>query len=188
MRTLEVIVRIGKQDILTRRIVGNTLIILIFVLVASFASDAFELDGLESGMSQQQVKEIVGKWSSGSLVEDRSHIHASRGDTWYSFDFCNGRLTQMAKGIKPSMKTFIIMFDDFAKAYGKPIEAAADRLAVTTGEEHYTLSFLWRAGEEYIVLTYSVFPENGSMDVYYHVPNRCFAHNSKYKKYFYSPK
>jgi hypothetical protein len=161
---------------------------LIFFLFPALAGQAFDVDGIKSGMSQHSVKEIVSKWNLGNIMEDASHIHVSRGDRFYMFDFCDGKLTQMTKGVKPSMKTFTMMFHDLTEAYGKPLESHAEQLPVANGGEDYILDFLWRAGKEYVLLNYSVFPTNDSMHVYYHVPNRCFTYDSRFKKYFYSPK
>ncbi len=44
-----------------------------------------------------------------------------------------------------------------------------------------------KADKEYVLLNYSVFPTNDAMHLYYHVPNKCFTSDSKFKKYFYSP-
>lgn len=165
----------------------NTWIFLILLLLQPLTSQAFEVDGIKSGISPKKVKAIISKWSLTNIVENESHIHGSRGDQFYIFDFCDGRLTQMTKGIRPSMKTFIVMFNDLSSAYGKPLESNAERLPVTNGEEHYVLDFLWKAGKEYVLLNYSVFPTNDSMHLYYHVPNKCLTYDSKLKKYFYSP-
>jgi hypothetical protein len=165
------------------------LFIACLLLAFSSTVKGFDVDGIKSGMNQREVKSVVSKWKFPHLVEDRSHMHVDGvGDgRFYSFEFCDGKLVEITKGVKPSMKTFIATFKEMSDRYGRPIESNADRLAETDGSEHYVLDFLWRVGKEFVMINYSVFPTNEGMHTAYVIPNKCSSQQTRYKKYFYSP-
>lgn len=174
-------------------IIGRISIFLICLLIPLAAATAFDVDGIKSGITMEKVKAIISTWNFDSIEEKESHIiafdyPAKPSYRFYIFNFCDDRLTHIQKGIKPSMKMFIILFDSLSKTYGHPIDSDSNRSAYQDGTGSDGIDFLWRSGTEYIKLSYRVFSSNDSLDIHYDIPNRCATYPNKFKKYLYSTK
>lgn len=145
------------------------LLTVVFFLSGSSESRPFDVSGFKSGMSKQEVKEIIKQMKLDKVREEENSITAydkpeKESHRFYDLDFCKDKLFAVQEGYKPSMKHFIILFKETSDKCGKPIASNPKTFLITEGEV-YSLSFSWLKNKEEIGLDYTVFPNNDSLSV-----------------------
>ena len=145
-----------------------------FVAMCSEARP-FDVDGFKDGMSWDRVKEIISKGNFSNIEEKDAAISAyDPHHRFYAFSFCENKLVHLQKYIRPSMRHFIGLFDEFNSVYGKPIDCYVNTPIDSYGE-NYSISFIWKKKSELATLTYDVFLENDQLYVTYEAPNECYG-------------
>lgn len=138
---------------------------------------AFEVDGCVTGMSQAEIRNRLAGRNFDRIEEKDNFIRAwdypdRPTSRWLVFDFCNKKLMKVQKDIYPSMKNFILMFDELSSVYGKPTDSQINKTIDSIGETN-TISFSWRTGKDLITLRYKVFPDNEQLSLYYDNTSKC---------------
>lgn len=144
------------------------LLLILFFLISSFSkAQSFDCDGFKNGMTKKEVREILDGWKGYSIDEKPEGISVhliSQPTKFRNFFFRNDRLCNYCKSVEPSIKNFIILFNQFTGLYGKPIDSHSE-IRIDNDGETRTISFFWRIQSETVRLKYYVFPTNDQLDV-----------------------
>lgn len=148
--------------------------ILALLLMGGVVS-AFEIDGLRNGMSPEQVKKVLESSYQGIHTKDSNIMgyHISTG-RFINANFCKGELVQVQKDLNPTFQAFVKLVDQKTKEVGKPFAAWTRPATVESPVEINSVSFLWKAGQTFITVSYTEFPSNNTLDIVYEAQNSCW--------------
>ena len=147
-----------------------------FLLGCVSITGAFEIDGFKSGMSIQEAQEVLNKYSYVNIEVQENRIYAQ-----HSYDkhfivilFCDGKLVQFHKDLKPRFDYFTRLIDEKRNEFGKPIDAWSRPTDVTSNVESNTITILWKADDTIISVSYTEFPQNNQLSILYETYNTCW--------------
>ena len=158
-----------------KKIIFTTLILLGFVSISS----AFEIDGFIRGMSMQEAQENVKSFSYDKVEVKEGRIFARdyRNKGSYrsiNLIFCNGKLVQITKDLKPRFDYFTRLVDEKRKEFGKPVDAWSRPTDVTSNIEFDSITFLWKVDDTIIDVSYTEFSTNNQLSITYETYNTCW--------------
>ena len=153
-------------------------LIFVSVLLLCEGANAFEVDGLKSGMSFQEARSVIESFSY-SKVEIKENqisgwdIPAMGTNRSVYLNFCKGRLVQVQKHLQPRFDYFVRLVDEKRKQLGQPTDAWSEPTDVTSAVESNAIRFQWRDKNDYIVVSYIQFPSNNQLDIRHKIKNEC---------------
>lgn len=141
----------------------------------SGTTSAFEVDGLRSGMSQDQARKALEASYQGIQTKDSNIMayHVSTG-RFINLNFCKGKLVQVQKDLNPRFDDFVRLVYQKTKEVGKPITAWTRPADVESRVVSNSVSFLWKEGPTFTTATYTEFSSNNSLSVVYEIKNSCW--------------
>lgn len=153
----------------------------LFLLLAATISvhaTAFEVAEFKNGMTRAQVKELLATWRFDRLYDSAEALLAydqpeKGSNRSFRFHFCNDRLVALEQAMKPSVRNFIVITNNYLGTYGQPIKVGAGINVVSTGEKN-NLTFNWRKGNEIIGVRYLQLAGGEDLSVVYEIPNTCW--------------
>lgn len=151
--------------------------VLVFLILSMFAanvSQAFEIDGLKSGISMDQAKNILATHSYKNIEIKDTSIMAYDNGRFISLSFCKDKLVRAQKHLKPRFDYFVRLVDEKRKELGKPIDALSAPSDVTSIIVSNSVSFLWKDGPAFLIVKYIQFDTNNQLDMTYSISNSCF--------------
>jgi hypothetical protein len=139
---------------------------------------SFDVEDFKSGMTKSTVHSILlnKKFDKIETEEDRIvayDLPQTEVSRLYSFNFYKGKLVRLQKNLKPSLKFFIKMSEQFNRDFGKPFDVIASNCIDVPGEI-YSLILIWKNKGESIELNYNIYPDNHQLFVVYKEPNNHF--------------
>ena len=146
---------------------------LILMLLAAPVSQAFEIDGLSSGMSMERARKILEGASYKNIQSRDNGITAYGGNRFILLGFCKDELVLVQKHLAPGFDSFVRLVDEITKELGKPADAWTEPADVMFPVERNAVSFLWRDGVTSTKVTYTEFASNRQLDVIYEIVNTC---------------
>ena len=155
-----------------KKIIFTTLFLLGCVSIVG----AFEIDGFKSGMSIQEAQEVLKKYSYGNIKVQENSIFAEQyhDNRFISIGFCDGKLVQFQKELKPRFDYFTRLVDEKRNELGKPVDAWSLPTDVTSNVESNSITFLWKADDTIISVSYTEFPQNNQLSITYETYNTCW--------------
>ncbi len=158
----------------------NVLRVLVFLIFLAICSEAhsFDVDGFRSGMNRKEVKNMLLKMNFAKIIEEATEITAlgdyplNQNSRFYSFGFCDEKLTRLVKSVKGSMKNFITLFEKFSGSYGKLKDSYAKTQVESFGEIK-SISFIWAVASEKVTLNYSIVPKSEGINLIYETNKKC---------------
>lgn len=153
------------------------LILLFNVAVPAFG---FEVAEFKTGMTKEKVKEQLKDWSFDRIQEfstttllayDLPDKHTNRQ---FTFSFCNDRLVGFEQALKPSLKNFIIVSNNYIKTNGQPYKTEATTSILSAGEKNL-LALFWRSSNEVIGVKLVMVNDAEQLSNIYEAPNTCWA-------------
>ncbi len=149
--------------------------ILAVMLLTAGVGSAFEVDGMRSGMSQDQATKVLQASYKDIQIKNDNIMayHVSTG-RFINANFCKGKLVQVQKDLNPLFRDFVRLVDQKTKEVGKPIAAWTKPAEVESRVEINSVSFLWKMGPTFTKVSYTEFPSNTSLDIVYEIRNSCW--------------
>lgn len=149
------------------------------VILITNVSHAFEIEGIKSGMSIDEVTKVLESLSYKKLetkeISRPGFYQSSRdGDHFMYPSFCKGKLVQIQKDLKPSFDYFVILVNENRKIFGKPIDAWTQPKDVLANIESISASFFWKDGPTLIEVRYCEFPSKKQLYIIYSINNSCW--------------
>jgi hypothetical protein len=154
-------------------VVMRSLWYVVLIVLAATASHAFEIDGLNSGMSLERSKKILEGASFKNIQVKENGIIASGGNRFVLLSFCKDELVLLQKQLTPGFDNFVRLIDEKTKELGKPANAWTEPADVNLPVERNAVSFLWRDGQTAVKVTYAEFASNKQLDIIYEIKNVC---------------
>jgi len=129
----------------------NYFTVCVLILLATGVSHAFEIDGLKSGISMDEAKLLLERYSYKTIQLKENSLIASdepRGDgRFIALTFCKGKLVQADKHLTPHFDYFVRLVNEKRRELGKPSDAWTSPTGVTSSYESNSASFLWKDGQ-----------------------------------------
>lgn len=147
-------------------------LVAVMLLVAK-VSDAFEIDGLSSGMSMERARKILEGSSYKNVQTRENGIIASGANRFILLNFCKDELVLVQKHLTPGFDNFARLIDEKRRELGKPVDAWTEPADVNLPVERNAVSVLWRDGVTSVKVTYTEFASNKQLDVLYETKNAC---------------
>jgi len=149
------------------------------VLLLCGVANAFEVDALHSGMSFQEARSVIERFSYSKVEIKENYIGAwdilaTGTNRSIYLNFCKGRLVQVQKHLQPRFDYFVRLVDEKRKQLGHPTDAWSEPTDVTSAVESNAIRFLWRDKNDYIVVSYIQFPSNNQLDISHRIKNECW--------------
>jgi hypothetical protein len=151
----------------------SLLIGLILILLAAPFSHAFEIDGLNSGMSMERARKVLEGSSYKNIRTRENGITAYGGNRFILLSFCKDELVLVQKHLTPGFESFVRLVDEKTKELGKPADAWTEPVDVAVPVERNAVAFLWRGDVTSVKVTYTEFTSNKQLDVMYEIRNVC---------------
>jgi len=146
---------------------------LILILLTAHASQAFEIDGLSSGMSVARAKKVLEGSSYNNIQTRENAIIASGENRFILLNFCKDELVMVQKHLTPGFNNFVRLIDEKRKELGRPVDVWTEPVDVNLPVERNAISFLWRDGLTSVKVTFTEFAANKQLDVLYEIRNAC---------------
>jgi hypothetical protein len=143
-------------------------------MFAANVSQAFEIDGLKSGISMDQAKKILATYSYKNIGIEDTSITASDNERRIVLSFCKGKLVQANKHLKQRLDYFVRLVDEKRRELGKPVDAWSAPTDVTSTLVSNSVSFFWKDGPAFLIVRYIQFDTNNQLDMTYSISNSCF--------------
>jgi len=152
----------------------NYIIGCIFLLLLTNVSHAFEIDGIKSGISIDEARKTLEKYSYKNIKLENNSIMASDENRFIVLSFCKGKLVYVQKALKPRFDYFVRLVNEKRRELGKPSDAWTSPTDVTSNYEDDSVSFLWKDGPTFIKVNYREFSSNNQLDIAYEIKNSCW--------------
>jgi hypothetical protein len=149
------------------------LIVGLALLLAAQACHAFEVDGLNSGMSMEKARKSLEGSSYTDIQARENRIMAYGGNRFIILNFCKDELVLLQKHLTPGFAEFIRLVDEKRKELGKPADAWAEPADGNLPVERNALSVLWRDNSTSVKVTFTEFASNKQLDILYELKNTC---------------
>jgi hypothetical protein len=140
---------------------------------------SFELDGLKSGMAYEEVKAVLESQSYEHIQYKGNNIIAT--DTkpqphgrLISLNFCKSLLVSMQKHLIPRFEIFVSLVYEKRRELGRPLDAWTRPPDFTSSVESNSISFIWRAANDFTSITFTQFQSNNQLDITLDVQNDCY--------------
>ena len=149
-----------------------------FSVALAGSAVAFEVAEFKNGMTREQVRELLGSWRFDRIQDSAETLLAydqpEKGTyRTFRFHFCNDRLAAFEQAMKPSVRNFIVIANNYIGTYGQPIKVDAGVSVISSGEKN-GMTLYWRKGNETIGVRYQLLPGGEDLSVAYEVPNTCW--------------
>jgi len=123
---------------------------------------AFDVDGFKSGMTKEEVKEILEGWNFDKVDEEEDLISAydtsERAQRRFVLGFKNSKLNSFQRDFLPSMENFKLLLNKITSVYGRPSESDSET-SLDSGETR-KITVRWKRQFEINELCYILFPDN----------------------------
>lgn len=152
------------------------LLLLFWIHLAS----AFEIAEFKTGMTKDKVREQLKDWNFDRIQEFSAStllaydLPEKRTNRQFTFSFCNDRLVGFEQALKPSLKNFIIVANNYIKSNGQPYKTEANTSVLSAGEKNL-LALFWRSSNEIIGVKFIVLNDAEQLSNVYEAPNTCWA-------------
>ncbi|MBL0226319.1 MAG: hypothetical protein IPQ16_12375 [Geobacteraceae bacterium] len=146
---------------------------LVVILFTAKVSHAFELDGLNSGISMERARKILEGSSYQNIQTRDNGIIATGANRFILLNFCKDGLVLAQKHLAPGFDNFVRLIEEKRRELGKPADAWAEPADVQLPVERNAVAFLWRDGLTSVKVTYTEFASNKQLDVLYEIKNEC---------------
>lgn len=153
---------------------------LLLALCIAAPALAFEVAEFKTGMTREKVKEQLKDWNFDRIQEFSStallayDLPEKRTNRQFTFSFCNDRLVGFEQALKPSLKNFIIVANNYIKSNGQPYKTDANTSVLSAGEKNL-LALFWRSSNEVIGVKLVILNESEQLSNIYEAPNTCWA-------------
>ncbi len=153
------------------------------MLVSLNGAQAFDVDGLKSGMSIEQAKSVIEKYSYGKVEIEENQIRAwdppgPPGVTgrFIVLNFCKGKLALLQKHLKPRFDYFVRLVQEKRRELGPPVDAWSRPTDIKSHFESNSIYFLWKDGLTFIFIkvSYTEFGSNNQLDITNEIRNECW--------------
>ena len=151
-----------------RRYVMGMALLLLTVSMAH----AFEVDGLNSGMSMESAQKVL-QGSSYTIQLKENGIIATGGNRFILLNFCKDELILVQKQYAPGFENFVRLVAEMRRLRGKPVDAWTEAADAHLPIERNAVSFLWHDNLDSVKVTHTEFAANKQLDVIYEIKNRC---------------
>lgn len=141
---------------------------------------AFEIAEFKTGMTKDKVREQLKDWNFDRIQEFSAStllaydLPEKRTNRQFTFSFCNDRLVGFEQALKPSLKNFIIVANNYIKSNGQPYKTEASTSVLSAGEKNL-LALFWRSSNEIIGVKFIVLNDAEQLSNVYEAPNTCWA-------------
>ena len=144
----------------------------------SMHAAAFEVAEFRNGMQRNQVKELLTSWRFDRVQDSAETLLAydlaeKNSNRSFRFHFCNDRLVTLEQAMKPSVRNFIVITNNYLATYGQPMKVDAGVNVISSGEK-ISLVLHWRKGNDIIGARYQQLPGGEALAVIYEVSNTCW--------------
>lgn len=152
----------------------------VLLLLWSHAAPAFEIAEFKTGMTKDKVREQLKDWNFDRIQEFSAStllaydLPEKRTNRQFTFSFCNDRLVGFEQALKPSLKNFIIVANNYIKSNGQPYKTEANTSVLSAGEKNL-LALFWRSSNEIIGVKFIVLNDAEQLSNVYEAPNTCWA-------------
>jgi hypothetical protein len=143
------------------------------LLLTASVSLAFEVDGLNSGMTMERARKTLEAAAYTDIQVRDDRIMASGRNRFILLNFCKDELVLLQKHLAPSFAEFVRLVDKNKAELGKPVEAWVEPADGHLPFERDAVSFLWRDGPSSVKITYTEFASNKQLDILYEIRNPC---------------
>ena len=149
-----------------------------FTALLAASAMAFEVAEFKNGMTRDQVRELLAGWHFDRIQDSAETLLAydqpEKGtNRQFQFHFCNDRLAGFEQAMKPSVRNFIVITNNYIATYGQPIKVDAGVSVISSGEKN-SIALNWRKGNEIVGVRYQLLPGSENLSVAYEVPNTCW--------------
>jgi len=147
-----------------------------FLLGCVSIAYAFEIDGFKSGMSIQDAQGVLKKHSYVNIQVQENRIYAEHSvdNRFINIGFCNDKLVQFQKDLKPRFDYFTRLVAEKRNELGKPLDSWSRPTDVSSNVESNSITFLWKADDTIITVFYTEFPQNNQLSITYETYNTCW--------------
>jgi len=147
-----------------------------FLLGCIGTASAFEIDGFKSGMSLQEAKEVLNRYSYRDIDVSKNGILARHpfNNHWINIGFCDGKIVLYQKDLKPRFDFFTKLVEEKRKECGKPVDAWSRPTNVTSNIESNSIIFVWKLYDTIITVDYIEFSTNEQLSITYETYNKCW--------------
>ncbi|MCI0558490.1 MAG: hypothetical protein MN733_08345 [Nitrososphaera sp.] len=158
----------------------SRLLLKLFLLSASGAALAFDVDGFQDGMSKLDVKDMLTKLNFNGIIDYTNDTLMARDlppkgtGRSYTFNFCKDRLVSIQKDYPPSMEHFILLADNLKRDFGEVVSIYPQSNQLQSFGKTHSISLYWRDKRRLVELRYSVFPSNELLSITHDVQNSCY--------------
>ena len=130
-------------------------------------------------MSINETKNILEKYSYGKVEVEDNRIMAwdspeRDSGRFINLGFCNGKLVQVEKHLKPRFDYFTKLVQEKRRELGKPIDVWSRPTDVTSNYESNSIIFLWKDGGAFVSVSYTEFNANNQLGLTYEIQNKCW--------------
>ncbi len=143
------------------------------------SASAFEVDQFRAGMSRALIKEYLNDWNFDQIEDVGADLILAydlpqkQTNRLFKFTLCNDKLVAFEQALKPSVKNFVTVTQNYVRQYGQPIKVDAANNVVSNGEKSSML-FYWRIRNYFLGLRYVTLPNGDDLSVVYEINNNCW--------------
>jgi hypothetical protein len=148
------------------------------LFLSTTTANSFEIDNLKSGMTFQEAKQTLEKYSY-HIKEREDFIEAwqnkNREDTIF-LNFCKGQLIQVQKHLTPKFEHFTQLVDKKRQELGRPVDAYSRPTNIESNFKKVqdSVTFLWKSENNFVQVEYTQFTQNNQLSITYSIYNECY--------------
>jgi hypothetical protein len=149
------------------------------MLIPFSAAYSFEVDGLISGMTLEEAKKVLERYSFSKIYIKENSMRAwdypeKNTHRMITLIFCKDKLVYLQKHLLPSFERFVKMVDSNRRKLGQPLKTWSQPTDVNLPINGNTISFLWEDSDTIITIAYTEFEKDDQLHITYEISHECW--------------